>query len=596
MRIRTFNIHKSIVETPTTDDLPGFTLVTGENGAGKTHLLESMRELMTQWVDFDYTNRRPRMLSTADLQAVDQVAVAHETHEQRVEMFRQQIIGHLAQVRGRPEAREQLTTFVLGQGLLNADGLSGLEVRSGKWLGEWTNSDFEKFTPIETGRRDLFSVSMADIFSTYTYLHTINGFKRFRAEKFSDQVDFLEEDEFVESYGSPPWDALNDVLADVGMRYRFERPEPFVLPPYPQPRLLDMDSGFDVPLTELSSGEKTLLTIALAAYSADHRRLAIEKPAVILLDEPDAALHPSMVRSLLRLVSDLIVEGLGVPVIMTTHSPTTVALADEASTYLMSRTGSPRLAKVTKDAALRSLLVGVPTLSVRADHRRTVLVESPVDERRYSQMHTLLAARIGSERSLQFMAAGGTANTNGCDAVIDLVGRLRKNGNDLVFGLIDRDYRSKEPETGIVFDASRHSIENVLLDPLPLALLMLEDRHKRLIGQFPDMTTTSIRPEQAQELVNWLTAAVAHDDYDTTERTTAYADGLELQVQAFWFELRGHDLNDRLLQVFPELKSHRQLLGDHVISHAWFNHPWAVPRAIVDVFERLLSDEISEPS
>lgn len=69
---------------------------------------------------------------------------------------------------------------------------------------------------------------------------------------------------------------------------------------------------------------------------------------------------------------------------MTTHSPTTVALAEEDSIYLMSREGSPRLAKATKDAALRSLLVGVPKLSIRADHRRTVLVESPVDERRYS--------------------------------------------------------------------------------------------------------------------------------------------------------------------------------------------------------------------
>lgn len=309
MQIRTFNTYKSIVETPTADDLPAFTLITGENGAGKTHLLESMREVVTQWVDFDYTNRRPRMLSTADLQAVAQVTAVHETHEQRVDLFRQQINGHLAQIRGRAEAREQLTAFILGNGLLSAEMLSSLEIRSCKWLGEWTNSDFEKYTPIETGRRDLFSVSLADIFSTYTYLHTINGFKRFRVEKFTDDVSFLEEDAFVESYGSPPWDALNDVLADVGMRYRFERPEPFVLPPYPQPRLVDMDSGLDVPLTELSSGEKTLLTIALAAYSADHRRMAIEKPAVILLDEPDAALHPSMVRSLLRLISDR--RGLG---------------------------------------------------------------------------------------------------------------------------------------------------------------------------------------------------------------------------------------------------------------------------------------------
>lgn len=590
LRIRTFNSYKSIVETPTSDDLPAFTLITGENGAGKTHLLESMRELVTQWVDFDYGNRRPRMLSTADLQATDGVIASHETHEQRLNQFREQITQQLNVIRGRPDARELLSSFVVNIGLLSAEALSSLEVRSGKWLGDWTAGDFERFTPIETGRRDLFSVSMADVFSTYTYLHTINGFKRFRAERFGDDVEFVEEEAFAELYGSPPWDALNEVLADVGMRYGFERPEPFVLPPYPQPRLVDLDSGYDVPVAELSSGEKTLLTIALAAYSADHRRLAIEKPAVILLDEPDAALHPSMVRSLIHLASELIVGRLGVPVIMTTHSPTTVALADESSLHLMSRSGSPRLVKATKDLALRSLLVGVPTLSVRSEHRRTVVVESPIDERRYSKMHMVLSSRIGSERSLQFMAAGGNGRADGCDAVIDLVDRLRGNGNDLVYGLVDRDYRRAEPAHAVVFDGSRHSMENVLLDPLPLALLMLEDRHRQLIDRFPALTTTSVGPEHAQELVDWITTAVGQDGDDRMLRESQYAEGLRLQVETFWFELRGHNLNDRIVEAVPELRSHGDRLGDDIIAHVWFNHPWAVPKSTIDLFERLLSD------
>lgn len=70
VRIQTYQPYKSITETPTNDELPGFTLITGANGAGKTHLLESMREYKTQ-IDGGYGGRRARMLGTADLQAVD---------------------------------------------------------------------------------------------------------------------------------------------------------------------------------------------------------------------------------------------------------------------------------------------------------------------------------------------------------------------------------------------------------------------------------------------------------------------------------------------------------------------------------------------
>jgi energy-coupling factor transporter ATP-binding protein EcfA2 len=538
LRIKTFNPYKSIVETPITDELPEFTLITGANGSGKTHLLEAMREMVTQF-DGGYGDRRPRMLGTADLQVMDHISTPPETREQKVDQLRAAVDEQNARTRGNPNHSQMMQTFLVQNGTLAAAALSAAELNAGKPIENWTEPDFARYTPLEIGRRDHFSVMVADVFFNYVYLHTLNGYKQWRSIEFGDDLAWIEPDDFLRMHGAPPWDVLNRVLADVGLNYKYETPEPLVMPPYPAPRLVDISSGLDLPPNELSSGEKTLLTIALSIYSVNNRRNAVETPAVILLDEPDATLHPSMVRSLLKLVREEIVGNLAVPVIMTTHSPTTVALADEEAIYVMQRTGSPRLRKASKDEALKSLLIGVPALSVRAENRRTVIVESPNDERVYTMAAALISPLIGSERSLQFMAAGSAVLPNGCDAVVDLVTRLRANGNDLVWGFVDRDERIREPNEHVYFDATRHSIENLFLDPLAVGLLLLRDGESRTVAALGSTNYVSFDRSSAEALVGWITGQLVRSGDDRTPKSVSYTDDYMLDIEAFWLDTRG---------------------------------------------------------
>jgi ABC-type glutathione transport system ATPase component len=101
-------------------------------------------------------------------------------------------------------------------------------------------------------------------------------------------------------------------------------------------------------------------------------------PKLLLLDEIDAPLHPSMARTILDIIIKTLLGVYGIEVLATTHSPSTVALAPEDALYAM-REGQPGLTKVTKDEALSILTVGVPTLSISYDGRRQVFVESPID-------------------------------------------------------------------------------------------------------------------------------------------------------------------------------------------------------------------------
>ena len=71
-------------------------------------------------------------------------------------------------------------------------------------------------------------------------------------------------------------------------------------------------------------------------------------PKLLLLDEVDAVLHPSMVVALVTTVKSLFVPQ-GTKVLMTSHSPMTVAAIDEADIFRVVRTGGAvNIARTTK--------------------------------------------------------------------------------------------------------------------------------------------------------------------------------------------------------------------------------------------------------
>ncbi|SFR72089.1 AAA domain-containing protein, putative AbiEii toxin, Type IV TA system [Microbacterium azadirachtae] len=559
------------------------------NGSGKSHLLESIDNFSTQWPGIHDGSRRPKLLTTASLQQVDALLSTSETREQKVSRFQQQVSALVDAYRGRPQFEDELRARIVGDGVLTAAALEHAERAAERPVFEWTPQDFGRYTPRELGHLDLFAVLVADVFHNYSYLQTMNSFRRWMSETQSQDAAWLSPDDFTTLYGPPPWITLNEVLADVELNYRYATPEPTTTELVTAvPRLIDEGSGFEVAPSNLSTGEKTLLTIALSAYSATSRRDGVALPTVVLLDEPDAALHPRMIASLLRLVQTQLVKELGVPVIMTSHSPTTVALAPEESLYIMRRSGEPRLVKASKDLSLKSLLVGVPTVSIVAENRRIVIVESPNDERIYTHAAAVLGTTVSTDRSLQFMAAGSVNLPNGSAAVIDLVSRLRSNGNSQVWGLIDRDYANSSPHPAVAFDASRHSIENLFLDPLALAILLVRDGEQRALAA-AQQRYTGLQFDSAQTLVDWVTKEIAVGGDDPDVEAAAYLGG-SVMVRKFWSELRGHDLHERILTRFPSLRSHRNRLLDDVAQHVWADHPWCVPMPFIETLRRLADD------
>ena len=115
-----------------------------------------------------------------------------------------------------------------------------------------------------------------------------------------------------------------------------------------------------IAFSELSSGERTLMALSMLIFKAQLNNIP---PQVLLLDEIDASLHPSMIERMIHVIQTLFIEKYGMKVILATHSPTTVALSPEKSIFVISNeNGQTAIQGQDKQEALNTLSDGFITL------------------------------------------------------------------------------------------------------------------------------------------------------------------------------------------------------------------------------------------
>lgn len=158
-----------------------------------------------------------------------------------------------------------------------------------------------------------------------------------------------------------PWDTFNQILENANFKYKVEF-VPSQNEEYPSPiKLIDNQLGVtNANLDSLSSGEKTIIALIFVLYHASSNG---QFPQVILFDEPDAHLHPSLTQLFIDVIQKVLVEEQKVKVIITTHSPSTIALAPDVSIYKMDRVlGYPIKENIT--SAIEDLTNGLTSVTV----------------------------------------------------------------------------------------------------------------------------------------------------------------------------------------------------------------------------------------
>jgi ABC-type branched-subunit amino acid transport system ATPase component len=484
--------------------------------------------------------------------------------------------------------------------LTDMDAKAGLEVlhrigvvsrRLGKAPHTVSAQEIMKFSG--WGKIDIMHPNLAMIFVRYRDAYLKN--KLISLDKdASKALNILSDDQFVERFGQAPWLLLNDALSSFGLPYSFQPPHPYDYTAYSL-ILSRIEDGETVHYPDLSSGEKVILDFALSTFQYDAELFEISRPKLLLIDEMDASLHPEMVSRWLGAIENGIVGEQGITCVLTTHSPTTVALAPEAALFEMVD-GQFGLRPISKQNALNRLTFGVPTLSIDYSGRRQVFTESDTDAEIFERVYSLIKSQIKCERELNFISTGmrnkdGGEINSGCTVVRNIVERLNSAGNVNVFGIVDWDSKTDPTDrVKVVAHGRRDGIENVLLDPVLICLLLMKFRSapKDLedISRFAGADALS--ETEVQRLADAIQGPIVSAASEDTRRVE-YIGGKTAMVAQEYLTMDDHALEDSLRRIFPHLRkwSNRGALSKAVVEEVLTEHREFCPTDLRLVFEEI---------
>ncbi|MBS9384778.1 MAG: AAA family ATPase [Dolichospermum sp. BR01] len=653
MKLSFLKIHKSITSFPQIE-LPDFVVLTGVNGAGKSHLLEAIENGSMQIDDivvntqtrpirrFDWTNLIPQ-----DTGAFAPYQITQERHGfwneiyQHIKEFRPQISQALQQF-NRTDLDRLKTRDIIGltpekliemgstseqanqivQSIQNAASAATQNVTNRFVQNDRTNrprlinllqtntsipliafeeDDFYDFFPSNWQPIDMFQQSFGRLFADYQR-NWLNNRLRLIANSEGEldsegkPISFLTHEQFLEKYREPPWEFVNSILETANLDFRINQPPKYEDRPY-EPILTDQVRKSQVKFNDLSSGERVLMSFALCLYYASDRRQIVDYPKILLFDEIDAPLHPSMTQSLLSTIQEVLVKRHGIKVILTTHSPSTVALSPEESLYAMYKTDERRMQKSTKDRALLVLTTGVPTLSINYENRRQVFVESHYDVQFYGRLYERLRDHLIPEVSLTFIASGA-GGKGSCDQVRDVVNQLQRGGNRTVYGIIDWDLTNSGNERiKVLGQGNRYSIENYILDPVLVAAFLFREkwieRHAIGLNEYETyIHLASFDSSRLQGIADFVVnKARGHMPMPVDDAKVAceYVGGQTINLPNWFLQTQGHQLETVLKEAYPELKRFQResQLKLEIIGKVMDDIPSLIPYDLVSLFKEI---------
>lgn len=232
-----------------------------------------------------------------------------------------------------------------------------------KPVEELTREEFDNlYSPISYKNNFLIN-NLARVFSDYWEKWEQNSYYKYRNKEYEENHLILSESEFVNKYGERPWRIINKIIERFGsLKYYINNPEGIERGhEYTIKLISNTDNLLNIEFNALSSGERIMMGLVATLY-----KTKIDKnfPGVLLLDEIDAALHPSMAQSLLEVIEEDLVAKKNLKVIFITHSASTVALAPEDSIYVMNKIGEDRIVKSSNKEALHILSEGFASLTI----------------------------------------------------------------------------------------------------------------------------------------------------------------------------------------------------------------------------------------
>lgn len=403
--------YKSLQDGFEWDNIPPFAVITGVNGVGKTQLLEVIkgrvngvnnRGVIQNIVrEITSSNGPVKLIFSEDttksglslnglieyVKNSDQRLVDIRNLNQQISSFRSSIDHYrfqLSQTTDRVE-RLRLDNKIKGheEYILNCQKQI-VQVTIYAYEEELDRIARILHKKVEELSEDEIRRLAIDNFESLTTIDELTRFVANENLRYMKRVTHLAENHLKEEMEvlvaqERPYQTINRIFHQYGFDY-FD-----MLNPFPVDGKLNGEirfigkEGEIVDYNSLSSGEQSIVQFVIWSYGQDFRGNRLN---TMVLDEPDAHLHPSMCKMMVEIFSEMSAKkeigGGGIRIIITTHSPSTVAFTPEGSLFVMQREVDNKrvIIPTTSEAAVEILSDGIFTFS-RVMSSFTMLSSSP---------------------------------------------------------------------------------------------------------------------------------------------------------------------------------------------------------------------------
>jgi len=526
----------------TWQDIPPLAILTGVNGSGKTQLLEFLAYKLTHTAHHQNSDLNEMSVSLEGDTIGPEAIVYLPSHasgfnsgalaianlqDAKTQLYRDIKQHHKNDIRWN--IRKEKLNRIVGA---NASSLS-----------------FEEFSRRLPDNYE-FMIESDDALQGLT--HTFLTYQVRLAEELMEGNSLSEAQKKL---GPAPWDVINHALSAAGFAYR--TPKPAKLLERYEIRFESKFTDKILNANDLSSGEKVILRVVLWLYSSQNHKIF---PKLYLLDEPDAHLHPSMTQQFMNVIKNVLVDQYNIRVILTTHSPSTVALAPEESIFEMSRT-APRISRSLSKASTIGLLTS--GLLIVSPSTKYVLVEDVDDVDFYTTLRDILSdygpskdrMALSPAPSIVFLPSSTGSREGrgggGKHMVVRWVEKFDSSPLKEMFrGIVDLD--NGNPSSERIHVISRYSIENYLLDPFVVFCLLLSkgklpneasygiargDEH--LIKDLPEDKLGGIARDITSAVEQHLLGLTPEEKATTS---VTFTNGKKVQYPNWILSRRGHDL------------------------------------------------------
>lgn len=433
--------YKSLQEGFEWNNIPSFAVITGVNGVGKTQLLEVIkgrsekpdsrgiipqidREIISSsgpenLIFSENTSQRGLSLNglIEYVKNSDQRLVELRNLDQQVKNYQGYINSSLDQRSQTSDRVEQLQLDSNIQGykeqirnlqnqILNVNIFAYDEEL--KRIGRKLDKKVEELSEAEIRQYAI------DNFESLTTVDELTRFIANENMRYMKRVTYLSETRQREKEDmlvaqERPYQTINRLFRQYGFDY-FD-----MLNPFPHDSKLNGEIRFQgkegeiVDYYSLSSGEQAIVQFVIWSYGQDFRGNRLN---TMVLDEPDAHLHPSMCKMMVEIFSEMSAKkeigGGGIRIIITTHSPSTVAFTPEDSLFVMQRDADNKrvIRQTTSEDAVEILSDGIFTFSramsnftlfSSSSKNNLVFVEGKTDVKHFAKAMQMLGYNLDVE-------------------------------------------------------------------------------------------------------------------------------------------------------------------------------------------------------